>query len=94
MRLNKEKVSSASKAVKEGDVLTIALERRVLVLKVVALGTRRGPFEEARLLYEDLSPPLPPKPEAPPPAPAQRPAGSGRPTKRDRRKMDAFRSDE
>jgi len=67
------------------------LERRILVLKVAALGTRRGPFEEAKLLYEDLSPPPPPKAEAPPPAPAAREPGSGRPTKRDRRKIDAFR---
>ncbi len=74
---------------KAGDVLTITLERRILILKVVALGTRRGPYEEARLLYEDLSPPPPPKKEAEP-VPAQREPGAGRPTKRDRRKMDAF----
>lgn len=94
VRINKEKISSASKPVKTGDVLTITLNSRVLVLKVEALGTRRGPYEEARRLYEDLSPPPPPKPEAPPPPPGQRPAGSGRPTKRDRRKMDAFRTDD
>jgi len=71
-------------------VLTIALDRRVLVLKVLALGERRGPAAEAQKLYEDLSPPPPPK-EAKPPAPAQREAGAGRPTKRDRRQMDKFR---
>ncbi|WP_417714852.1 RNA-binding S4 domain-containing protein [Roseibium sp. SCP15] len=94
VRINKDKISSASKTVKEGDVLTIGLERRILVLKVVALGTRRGPYEEARKLYEDLSPPPPPKKDAPPPPPGQREAGSGRPTKRDRRKLDAFRRDD
>jgi ribosome-associated heat shock protein Hsp15 len=93
VRINKDKISSASKTVKPGDVLTIGLERRILVLKVVALGTRRGPYEEAKLLYDDLSPP-PPKAETPPPTPGQRPAGSGRPTKRDRRRMDAFRNDD
>ncbi|WP_297587751.1 RNA-binding S4 domain-containing protein [Roseibium sp.] len=94
VRVNKDKISSASKAIKTGDVLTIGLERRILVLKILALGTRRGPYEEARTLYEDLSPPPPPK-EAPPPLPpGQREAGSGRPTKRDRRKMDAFRRDD
>ncbi|WP_428648073.1 RNA-binding S4 domain-containing protein [Roseibium sp.] len=92
VRVNKDKISSASKTVKAGDVLTIALERRILVLKVIALGSRRGPYEEARKLYEDLSPPAPKK-TAPPPAPAQRDAGSGRPTKRDRRKIDEFRGD-
>ncbi|QDG75413.1 RNA-binding S4 domain-containing protein [Labrenzia sp. PHM005] len=94
VRVNKDKISSASKTVKADDVLTIVLDRRVLVLKVVALGTRRGPYEEAKLLYEDLSPPPPPKPEAPPPPPGQREPGSGRPTKRDRRKMDAFRQED
>jgi len=79
--------------VKPGDVLTVGLERRVLVLKVLDLGSRRGPYEEARKLYEDLSPPPPPRQAAPPPPPGQREAGAGRPTKRDRRKIDAFRDD-
>ncbi|MFD1697689.1 RNA-binding S4 domain-containing protein [Roseibium aestuarii] len=89
VRINQEKISSASKTIKPGDVLTIGLERRVLVLKVVALGSRRGPYEEARLLYEDLSPPPPPKADVVP-QPAQRDPGAGRPTKRDRRQIDAF----
>lgn len=94
VRINRDKISSASKTIRAGDVLTITLERRVVVLKVVALGSRRGPYEEARKLYEDMSPPPPPK-EAPPPAPpGQRDAGAGRPTKRDRRKLDAFRSED
>ena len=92
--MNKDKISSASKTVKNGDVLTIALERRVLVLKIKALGARRGPYEEARTLYEDLSPPPPPREAPPPPPPGRRDAGAGRPTKRDRRKLDAFRADD
>jgi len=79
--------------VKTGDVLTIALERRILVLKVAALGTRRGPYEEACRLYEDLSPPPPPKKAPAPPPPGQREPGAGRPTKRDRRKLDSFRGE-
>ncbi len=91
VRVNRDKIASASKTVRAGDVLTVALDRRILVLKVVALGTRRGPYEEARKLYEDMSPPPPPK-EAPAPAPpGLREAGTGRPTKRDRRKLDAIR---
>ncbi len=93
VRVNRDKISSASKTVRVGDVLTIALERKVLVLKIAALGSRRGPYEEARKLYEDLSPPAPPRKAPPPPPPGQRDAGSGRPTKRDRRKMDAFRGE-
>ncbi|POF32742.1 RNA-binding S4 domain-containing protein [Roseibium marinum] len=92
VRVNSDKISSASKTVRIGDVLTITLDRRILVLKVAVLGTRRGPFEEARKLYEDLSPPPPPR-QAPPSHPALREAGAGRPTKRDRRKIDAWRGD-
>ena len=67
------------------------LERRVLVYRVVAAGTRRGPAEEARRLYEDLTPPAPQgaSREAPPTA---REPGSGRPTKKERRETDRFRS--
>jgi len=66
-------------------VLTIAVEAGVRVLKVVGPGVRRGPPTEARLLYEDLSPPAPPAPLA------ERDRGAGRPTKRDRRALDGFR---
>ncbi len=55
VRLNREKIDQPAHAVKPGDVLTITLERRVLVYRVLAPGTRRGPAEEARSLYEDLS---------------------------------------
>lgn len=92
--MNKDKISSASKSIRVGDVLTVTLERRVLVLRIQALGKRRGPFEEARKLYEDLSPPPPPKEAPPPQAPGRRDAGAGRPTKRDRRKLDALRNDD
>jgi ribosome-associated heat shock protein Hsp15 len=57
VRLNGARAIGPDKPVRPGDVLTIALERQVRVLKVVAPGERRGPYEEARLLYEDLSPP-------------------------------------
>lgn len=91
VRLNKDKISSASKTVRVGDVLTIALERRVLVLKVKQLGSRRGPFSEAQKLYEDLSPPPPPKTNDITPSVPRRDQGAGRPTKRERRQLDAFR---
>lgn len=59
VRLNGQKVDQAHKPVRLGDVLTVALPGRVKVLKVLALGERRGPFSEAQHLYEDLSPPAP-----------------------------------
>jgi ribosome-associated heat shock protein Hsp15 len=56
-RVNGDKKRTASTAVRPGDVLTVVMPRKVLVLKVLDCGTRRGPASEARLLYEDLSPP-------------------------------------
>jgi ribosome-associated heat shock protein Hsp15 len=40
--------------VKPGDVLTIALDRTVRVLKVIGFSERRGDADAARVLYEDL----------------------------------------
>ena len=56
VRLNRDKIDQPSHAVKPGDVLTIRFERRVVVWRVLSPGTRRGPAEEARTLYEDLTP--------------------------------------
>lgn len=56
VRINREKATQSSDSVKLGDVLTITLERRILVYRVLSLGERRGPAVEARLMYEDLSP--------------------------------------
>ena len=39
---------------KPGDVLTIALDRSVRVLKVVTFSERRGDANAARVLYEEL----------------------------------------
>lgn len=89
VRLNGDKISVASRTLKPGDVLTVALSTRVVVAQVLAPGTRRGPATEARALYEDLSPPPPVRRAEP--VPPRRPAGSGRPTKRERRAVDAFR---
>ena len=86
VRVNREKNTSASRAVRIGDVLTVGLGSGVRVLRVVALGERRGPASEARLLYEDLTPPEPPRDTSE----GQR--TGPRPTKRDRRKLDTLRS--
>src|SRR3546814_17411842 len=40
-----------------GDVLTFPQARHIRVVKVLALGSRRGPASEAQDLYEDLKPP-------------------------------------
>lgn len=57
VRLNGARAAGPDKPVRPGDVLTIALERQVRVLRVVAPGERRGPYEEARRLYDDLTAP-------------------------------------
>jgi ribosome-associated heat shock protein Hsp15 len=94
IRLNREKTDQPSQLVKPGDVLTITLDRRVIVYKVLAAGERRGPFDEARTLYEDLTPPATPREDAPRDAlPALREPGAGRPTKRERRLTDRLRPD-
>ena len=60
MRVNSERTIRTDHPVGEGDVLTIAVHSRVLVWKIRDAGARRGPPEEARGLYEDLSPELKP----------------------------------
>ncbi len=57
VRVNAVRVDNPAKGVRAGDVLTVALERGVRVLRVVQPGERRGPFTEARTLFDDLSGP-------------------------------------
>jgi ribosome-associated heat shock protein Hsp15 len=68
--------------------LTVGEWRRELVVK--ALAERRGPTAEARALYDDLSPPPPPRALRPPRSVVRAP-GLGRPTKRERRLHDHLR---
>jgi ribosome-associated heat shock protein Hsp15 len=89
VRVNGQRIDAASRAVKVGDVVTVALDRTVRVMKVVDFADRRGAAEAARVLYEDLAPARPPAaPVSPAPAVALRQHGSGRPTKRERRHLD------
>lgn len=91
IKVNRVRADKPSQTVKIGDVITSRINRTVRVLRVAALGKRRGPPAEAQGLYQDLTPP------ADPPASSgaarstvsqawgAREAGAGRPTKRDRR---------
>ncbi|MFH0302392.1 RNA-binding S4 domain-containing protein [Bradyrhizobium sp. 31Argb] len=54
VRINGVRESTPGHAVKPGDVLTIALDRSVRVLKVIGFSERRGDATAARVLYEDL----------------------------------------
>lgn len=108
LRVNRVRVAKPSYAIKPGDVLTATVHRNVRVLRVTAIGERRGPASEAQGLYTDLAPKSPTAPGGadgdassrlddarPSPAQGQPSPGSdvGRPTKRDRRRLAALRGD-
>lgn len=89
VRLNGLHVKKPSVTVSVGDTLTFPKERDIRVVKVLDLGTRRGPAVEAQGLYEDLSPPEPKKSS---PEKSHPEAGrSGRPTKKLRRDMEQLK---
>ncbi|MBP2443218.1 RNA-binding S4 domain-containing protein [Rhizobium leguminosarum] len=94
VRINGERCNHPSQMVKPGDRIALTLERRDLVLLVRLAGERRGPYEEARLLYEDLSPPTDEAKRLTPYEQAIRATGTGRPTKKERRAIDRLMSDE
>ena len=78
-----------AKPVRAGDRVEITTPVGRRILKVIALSDRRGPAPAARALYDDLTPPAPPR--ARQPKPPYRPPGAGRPTKRERRETDRLR---
>jgi ribosome-associated heat shock protein Hsp15 len=87
VRVNSERTLASDRKVGAGDVLTMTLGSRLLVWRILGEGTRRGPATEAAALYEDLSPPVPPKAEKVVRA-IERDTGTGRPTKKERRDTD------
>lgn len=101
VRISGALIHKAHQAVRIGDVLTFPQGHQIRVVRILALGTRRGPATEARLLYEDLAPPgaPPARPDAAAEGPdtaatvGLRPPGAGRPTKTDRRALDRLRGD-
>ena len=52
IRLNGHRVEKAGREVRLGDILTVPHAREVVVVRVLAIGERRGPAKEAQLLYE------------------------------------------
>ena len=55
VRVNGARIAAPSRQVRTGDVVTVALDRRVRVLKVRGFVERRGPAGTAQTLYEDLT---------------------------------------
>jgi ribosome-associated heat shock protein Hsp15 len=84
VRINGDRALKASRLVQAGDVVTAAFLGRLSVVRVLGSVERRGPASLARTLYEDLTPPAPPLTDS---SGRQGP----RPTKRDRRRLDALR---
>jgi ribosome-associated heat shock protein Hsp15 len=54
VRINRVATDKAHARVRPGDVLTVPVGARVLVVRVLALGERRGGAEEARRLFEEV----------------------------------------
>jgi ribosome-associated heat shock protein Hsp15 len=97
VRINGTRVVKAHAPVVPGDVLTFASgAARIHVVRVLALGTRRGPASEARTLYLDLDPPITNDSALAwqgTAAGPRRAPGSGRPTKAERRALENLRGE-
>lgn len=90
LRVNGQPISKPAYMVSTSDVLTFPQADNVRVIKVLAMGERRGPAPEAQQLYEDLAPP---KPREEITEQVPRFEGKGRPTKKDRRALQQTRTD-
>jgi ribosome-associated heat shock protein Hsp15 len=55
VRVNGMRIDAPGRMVRTGDVITVALERSVRVLKVVGFRERRGPAGSGETLYEELT---------------------------------------
>jgi ribosome-associated heat shock protein Hsp15 len=87
VRINGQRIDAPSQLVRPGDVVTVALDRAVRVLKVLGFAERRGSADDARALCGLIEPTPAARSEAPL---APREAGTGRPTKRQRRAIERF----
>ncbi|MHA1133193.1 MAG: RNA-binding S4 domain-containing protein [Alphaproteobacteria bacterium] len=87
VRINGDRALKPSRLVHAGDVITAAYLGRLSVVRVAGFAERRGPASVAQTLYDDLTPKDVPAPDRPT---LEMRIGK-RPTKRDRRRLDAFR---
>lgn len=87
-------VAKPHRKVSVGDRIQVRLKGRIRILKVKELQNRPVPKAQARTLYEDLSV-EPPRPAVDPflEMPPLERAVKGRPTKRDRRRINRWRRD-
>ena len=83
--------AKAAKPVRVGDRLHVRTPGGDRDLEVIALSDRRGPATVARTLYNDHTPPPPPKQPALEGPVSTRERGKGRPSKRERRLLNKLR---
>ncbi|NJM82762.1 MAG: RNA-binding S4 domain-containing protein [Tabrizicola sp.] len=57
VRVNGMRVTRPGRDITTGDVLTFPQGRQIRVVRITALGLRRGPSTEAQMLYIDLQAP-------------------------------------
>jgi ribosome-associated heat shock protein Hsp15 len=57
VRVNGTRVTRPGRDISAGDTLTFPQGARIRVIRITALGLRRGPAAEAQGLYLDLAPP-------------------------------------
>ena len=86
-----QRADKASATIRPGDVIVFTRSERLRIIHILACSERRGPASEAQTLYEDRSPPPPPKAEKKE-LPFAREKGAGRPTKKDRRALSALKT--
>ena len=55
LRIEGTVITKANQSVRPGNVLTFPQARSIRVVRVLALGPRRGPAQEARSLYEEIA---------------------------------------
>lgn len=93
IRIDGTLVTKAAATTHPGQVLTFPKAGEIRVIKVLALSARHGPASEAAALYEDLTPPQR-RLKTVQTLVAPRAAGSGRPTKKNRRALERLRNGE
>ncbi len=55
VRVNGARIDAPSRVVRTGDVITVALDRNVRVVKVRGFAERRGAAQTGQALYEELT---------------------------------------
>lgn len=84
-----DEAAKPARPVRAGDVVKVTVPGGRRIARVVGLSERRGPAPQGRALYEELTPPAPARARSTPPS--YRAAGTGRPTKRERRQIERMR---